>query len=147
MPNEIARLAVPYAAVAFAACAPAVAPVPATENTQVAVTLLMPAAAAVARVQAAFAADGLALESAGGSIVSGAYTANTFVRVTISGAILPTDSASSRVILTGRLNTPQAGRMVPAETIQVSASNRRQGKVGAAAWLRMQRIAAALSAK
>ncbi len=37
--------------------------------------------------------------------------------------------------------------MVPAETIQVSASNRRQGKVGAAAWLRMQRIAAALSAK
>ncbi len=98
MPNEIARLAVPYAAVAFAACAPAVAPAPATENTQVAVTLLMPAAAAVARVQAAFAADGLALESAGGSIVSGAYTANTFVRVTISGAILPTDSASSRVI-------------------------------------------------
>jgi hypothetical protein len=130
----------PLAAVAFL-LAPAVAVQP---RTQLEVTLPVPAAQARARVAAAFADQQLAVESATGDVVAAAYNETPFVRATFRAAVIAADSATSRVVLTGVLNTPQAGSF-PAETIPLAESGRRQGKPGQRAWQRLTRVAAALS--
>lgn len=129
---------VPFAAVLVAACA--TSQTAAGERRQIDVPLALAPAAAKARVLAAFTADGLAVTESAGEVVTGTY-ADRLLTVQIRGAIVPVDSAGSRVVLTGFGARPGLGAGVPRAEAQVTS---RTGGPGQAAWARMERIAAAL---
>lgn len=115
-------------------------------RTQLEVSLAMPAAAVKARVQAAFASDGVPITEASGDLVVGTYKHDNWRTVRFRAAVIPADSATSRVILTGTLATPATGAFPAQEhPLTDKASRRTTGKQGREAWRRMERIAAAIA--
>lgn len=123
----------------------------AAQRTQYDVTLPGAAAAALARVQTVFADSGLVIESTQGTVVVAALSGRPGMgdrvgtRARVRAVVIPRDSAASRVVLTGTIDTPAAGPL-PAETIPVTEMNRRAGKMGQRVWKTMGGLAAALGA-
>ena len=109
------------------------------EPARTAVEAMVPAAGAVARVQAAFVDDGLAVESAeGGVVVAQALEGLTKLRYTAT--VIPAGD-SARVVLTAH-GIREAAFGLPRAEAQVTST---MGGPAGKAWARLERIAAALA--
>jgi phage-related minor tail protein len=109
------------------------------EARQLEAVLPVPAAEAVARVQGAFADEGLAVTEATGSVVTASGTFRT-LRLRYSANVIPVGTDSARVVLTAFATRAALGVM-PEASAQVTS---RSGGPGKDVWRRLERVRAAL---
>jgi hypothetical protein len=96
------------------------------------VALPLSQAAAVARVQAAYVAEGLPIASSEGGIVTATDT-DRILQIRYSVAVLPVDSAHSRAVLTASGTRPRVGIMPEATARPGDLAHWRAGEEGVAA--------------
>jgi hypothetical protein len=108
-------------------------------SQQLDVPVAKTAAAARTKVRTVMASQGLAMTDASGDVITATYTDGPLT-IRVHAAVLATDSAHSRVLITGFATRPAAFGL-PEANAQVTSKSGGKGKE---AWARMQRLAQAI---